>query len=111
MRTYGALSRLEDGWVLGGLDPHVKIKLKALFPQIPKGAGGPYRFGDTPVRCADLACMPDFENLQQSPAGFDGNGNVAIANLRAARAKARQSTPAQPAPLDEGSAQFRVVSQ
>lgn len=55
MRTYGALSRIEDGWVLGGLDPHVKIKLKALFPQIPKGAGGPYRFGDTPVRCADLA--------------------------------------------------------
>jgi len=38
--------------------------------------------------------MPDFEDLQQSPAGFDGNGNVAIANLRAALAKARQSTPA-----------------
>lgn len=30
------------------------------------------------------AVMPDFENLQESPAGFDGNGNVAIANLRAA---------------------------
>jgi hypothetical protein len=30
------------------------------------------------------AVMPDFEDLQASPAGFDGNGNVAIANLRAA---------------------------
>jgi len=27
------------------------------------------------------AVMPDFEDLQASPAGFDGNGNVAIANL------------------------------
>lgn len=29
------------------------------------------------------AVMPDFENLQESPAGFDGDGNVAIANLNA----------------------------
>lgn len=34
-----------------------------------------------PMYCA---VMPDFENLQESPAGFDGNGNVAIANLRRA---------------------------
>lgn len=55
MRTYGGLSLVGDTWIMGGLDPHVKIKLKALFPQIPKGAGGPYRFADTPVRAADLA--------------------------------------------------------
>lgn len=30
------------------------------------------------------AVMPDFENLQESPAGCDGNGNRAIENLRAA---------------------------
>lgn len=55
MRTYGALSLVEDAWIMGGLDPHVKIRLKALFPQIPKGAGGPYRFSNTPVRAADVA--------------------------------------------------------
>lgn len=30
------------------------------------------------------AVWPDFENLQESPAGFDGNGNVAIQKLRQA---------------------------
>lgn len=55
MRTYGGLSLVADTWIMGGLDPHVKIKLKALFPQIPKGAGGPYRFANTPVRAADIA--------------------------------------------------------
>jgi len=54
-RTYGALTLTERGWMMGGLEPHVKIKLKALFTQIPKGDGGPYRFHDTPERCADLA--------------------------------------------------------
>jgi len=55
VRTYGGLSLVADTWIMGGLDPHVKIKLKALFPQIPKGAGGPYRFANTPVRAADIA--------------------------------------------------------
>ncbi len=34
------------------------------------------------------AVMPDFINLQESPAGFDGNAIRAVANLRAAIAKA-----------------------
>lgn len=38
-----------------------------------------------PMYCA---VMPDFIDLQSSPAGFDSNGNVAIANLRAAIANA-----------------------
>lgn len=55
MRTYGALAFNGDSWVMGGLEPHVKIKLKATFTQIPKGHGGPYKFHNTPERCADLA--------------------------------------------------------
>lgn len=54
-RTYGSLAHVGDGWVLGGLEPHVAIKLKAVFPQIPKESAGPFRFRDTPDRCADLA--------------------------------------------------------
>lgn len=38
-----------------------------------------------PMYCA---VMPGFRNLQEDPAGFDGNGNVAINKLRAAIAKA-----------------------
>lgn len=41
-----------------------------------------------PMWCA---VMPDFENLQESPAGFDGNPVKARANLRNALAKAQPS--------------------
>ena len=34
------------------------------------------------------AVNPDFKNLQESPAGFDGNPLIAVAKLRAAIAKA-----------------------
>lgn len=54
IRTYGALAHTGDSWLLGGIEPHVAIKLKAIFPQIPKAHGGPFRFQDTPDRCADL---------------------------------------------------------
>jgi SNF2-related domain len=54
-RSYGALALVGDAWVLGGLEPHVVIKLKALFPQIPKTLPPPYRFANTGERCADLA--------------------------------------------------------
>ncbi len=55
VRTYGGLSFANGNWVMGGLEPHVVIKLKALFSQIPKGQGAPFRFQDTPDRAADLA--------------------------------------------------------
>lgn len=40
------------------------------------------------------AVMPDFENLQESEAGFDGNPVTAVAKLRAALAKARAALSA-----------------
>jgi hypothetical protein len=44
-----------------------------------------YRDGYTehgrPMWCA---VMPDFVNLQESPAGFSGDGRIALRNLRAA---------------------------
>ena len=58
-RTYGVIAHTGEGWTLAGLDPHVIIKLKALFPQIPKGASPPFKFQDTPERCADLAWFLD----------------------------------------------------
>ena len=38
------------------------------------------------------AVMPDFVNLQESPAGFSGDGNAAIANLRTALRLATEPT-------------------
>lgn len=54
MKTYGNLG-IDDGeWVMWAVEPHVKIKLKAVFGHIAKGDGGPYKFADAPDRCADL---------------------------------------------------------
>lgn len=39
-----------------------------------------------PMWCA---VMPDFENLQESPAGFNEDGNQALENLKAALLQAR----------------------
>lgn len=49
--------------------------------------------GTTPEgRVMWCAVMPDFENLQESPAGFDGDGNKAIAALcTAAQASATKN--------------------
>jgi superfamily II DNA or RNA helicase len=66
-RTYGALSHVGDHWSMGGLDPHVIIKLKALFEHIPKGKGAPFQFQDTPARCADLAWFESRYPMAMSP--------------------------------------------
>ena len=41
-------------WFIEKAEPHVSIKLKAIFPQIRKSAIPPYEFEDTPAVCHDL---------------------------------------------------------
>lgn len=54
-RTYGALSRRADRrWSLEAIEPHVSIRLKHLFPSIPKGAVPPYVLPATDIVSADL---------------------------------------------------------
>jgi hypothetical protein len=48
------LERDPDGWVMAAVDPHVRIRLKQLFPRIDKTATPPYRFQDTPEIATDL---------------------------------------------------------
>jgi SNF2 family DNA or RNA helicase len=71
VRTYGALALDGDQWTISALEPHVKIKLKAIFTHIPKGAGGPYAFRDTPDRCADLRWFDSRYPLAMSPEDRD----------------------------------------
>lgn len=53
-RTYGSLQLIGKDWVMNGLEPHVVIRLKQLFPRIPKSSGGPYRFPADMTHAADL---------------------------------------------------------
>lgn len=56
MRTYGELRLIEDGkvWEMVHLEPHVAIRLKHLFPRVPKQSTGPFRFPRDLVHAADL---------------------------------------------------------
>lgn len=56
-RTYGALRLVEAGgaWEMSALEPHVAIRLKHLFPRVPKQSSGPFRFPRDLITAADLA--------------------------------------------------------
>lgn len=53
-RTYGAIALRGDRWVISALDAHVRIRLKHIFPRIPKTADVPYVFPNDLPHAADL---------------------------------------------------------
>jgi SNF2 family DNA or RNA helicase len=91
MRTYGKArlrtnfysgsTPMARAWVIEDLEPHVCIKLKAVFPQIPKHRAGAFYVDDSPDRCKDLVWffsrypveMPDEDRklLEAGAARFD----------------------------------------
>ena len=56
MRTYGSVSPSSDQtqWVISRAEPHVSIRLKQLFPSIPKAAVPPYHLPHNLVADTDL---------------------------------------------------------
>lgn len=56
-RTFGDLTLSADGttWCITRAEPHVVIRMKQLFPRIPKTATAVFRFPNDPAHCADLA--------------------------------------------------------
>lgn len=56
MRNLGKISfdQVNKLWRISGVEPHVCIKLKAVFERIPKGSTSPFEFGHTPENCYDL---------------------------------------------------------
>ena len=56
MKTYGKVRRDAENntWVIDACEPHVSIKLKAVFNKISKSSIPPYAFPDNPETAADL---------------------------------------------------------
>jgi SNF2 family DNA or RNA helicase len=54
VRTYGTLKLRGDKWWMSDIPPHVAIRLKHIFPRIPKAETGPFKFPDDEFHCADL---------------------------------------------------------
>lgn len=54
-RSYGALSLNDGAWLMKGIAPHVAIRLKQLFPRVPKCQTDDYTFPNDLAHCADIA--------------------------------------------------------
>lgn len=72
-RTYGQLSfsASNNVWVMAGIPPHVAIRLKQLFPRIPKHRVLSFTFDNTDFICADLKWFMERYPLTMS--GADRN--------------------------------------
>lgn len=68
MRTYGNLALKGEAWAISDLEPHVAIKLKAIFGQLPKHSRGPFSFPATPSASKDLGWFTDRYPLAASAA-------------------------------------------
>jgi len=84
-RTYGDLnySASNNSWVMAGIPPHVAIRLKQLFPRIPKHKVSVFNFDNADSICADLKwfmeryplkmCSADESRLSDSVARFNAD--------------------------------------
>ncbi|MFM2445586.1 MAG: hypothetical protein RI936_33 [Pseudomonadota bacterium] len=53
-RTYGAIEQIDGGWRITAVEPHVAIRLKAVFSSIGKTARPPFVLKGGPQLDADL---------------------------------------------------------
>ena len=57
MRTYGHIRLTDDTprrWEISRLEPHVAIRLKHLFPRVPKHSAGPFYLAHDNIHSADI---------------------------------------------------------
>lgn len=69
-RTYGKLlfSASDNTWFMVGIPPHVAIRLKQLFPRIPKHRVLSFTFENNDFTCADLKWFMERYPLEMDPA-------------------------------------------
>ncbi len=93
-RTFGHLSRAGDKWVLAAVEPQVRIKLKAIFPKVPRAQPPPYEFRASPDICTELAWFCERYPMQISPEDRAAlvAGKRSFAAIQAAAEKLRADT-------------------
>lgn len=75
-RAFSTLMLVEGGraWEMSRVEPHVAIRLKAIFPRVPKQSTGPYRFLNDPFHCTELLWF-----LERYPAQISEEDRSALA--------------------------------
>jgi superfamily II DNA or RNA helicase len=91
MRTYGALafSSNSQEWVMDALEPHAVIRLKQLFPRVPKASAAPFVFANDLNTAADLEWFLQRYPLQMSAEDLDRlkGGRLAFDNMQGEMAR------------------------
>jgi SNF2-related domain len=72
-RTYGRIALRPKGWVLFDIEPHVAIRLKHMFPRIPKQATGPFDLAHDNATDSDLHWF-----LLRYPLGISSEDKAAL---------------------------------
>ncbi|TXI03119.1 MAG: DEAD/DEAH box helicase [Rhizobium sp.] len=78
-RVYGTLTLTGGKWSMDGVPPHVSIRVKHLFPKIPKTATAPFSFDDTQQNCSDLSWF-----MQRYPLRMSKGDAIRLGRGRAA---------------------------
>jgi hypothetical protein len=106
VRTYGAVALSPDctEWIIGRAEPHVSIRLKQIFPSIPKAAVPPYRLPHNLVADTDLDWF-----IQRYPLAISDADREALSDGREAfrRRQAEMERILMPDYVPSGSAALR----
>lgn len=98
-RTYGSLKLLNGKWFIAECEPHVSIKLKAIFRQIKATTTTPYEFPDTPETAIDLDWFLQRYPLEMSPEATDRLAGQKQTHLQKQGELERLFSPDYQAPL------------
>lgn len=74
-RTYGRARHENGGWMLDDVEPHVCLRLKQIFPRIPRTARPPFRIEGDAQTDADLAWFMERYPLAMSAEDRDHLGS------------------------------------
>lgn len=109
-RTYGRISLSTDQsqWIIGRAEPHVSIRLKQLFPSIPKAAVPPYRLPHNLVTDTDLDWFMQRYPLDISEAD---RASLASGHQSFLRRQAEMERILMPDYVPDGGAQLREDQQ
>jgi hypothetical protein len=66
-RTYGTIKRTETGWVITDVEPQVALRLKSIFPRVPKGGHAPFELTGGTSLDADLSWFLSRYPLRMTP--------------------------------------------
>ncbi|CAI3795835.1 hypothetical protein [Rheinheimera sp. MM224] len=85
IKTYGKLSLVDNKWIMTAIPPHVAIRLKHLFPRIPKWQSGEFTFPNDSAHCADLSWFQQRYPMQMSCSDNItlNNGRISFENTQA----------------------------